>query len=170
MNLDDLITLILFLIFIAAPFLKGKKKKKVEKPAKSKQRKFSVLGKIREALKEAAREMAVQVDQAGKKSENHTFWDEIDDRDDADFYSGDTDAPALEQSLPANEKPPFVSKPTRIPETRDSAPLTRAPSGHGAIQDGSFRPGPGQLSARARGLQNAVIWSEILGKPVAFRD
>ena len=64
MDFGDFITLILFLIFIVSPFLK---RKKAQKPGKSKQSGFSVLGKIREALKEAVREMEAQAEQARKK-------------------------------------------------------------------------------------------------------
>lgn len=64
MDFGDFITLILFLVFIVAPFLK---RKKAQKPGESKQSGFSILGKIREALREAAREMEAQAEQARKK-------------------------------------------------------------------------------------------------------
>ena len=110
----------LFLVFFLSPFLKIKKTKKAQKPGESKQSGFSVLGKIREALKEAAREMEAQVeqarkkelsgqnkrtrepkrspfDQAGEESINQTFWDEIDDRADSDFYPDGAKVQVLEQ-------------------------------------------------------------------------
>jgi len=196
MDFGDFITLILFLVFIVSPFLKIKK---TQKPGKSKQSGFSVLGKIRETLKEAAREMEAQIeqarkkeapgqkrpprelnerplDQAGKKSVKQTFWDEIDDREDVDFYSGDADAQVLE---PIDEKPLWGStkkepqrKATRGTEKRESKPLPLNAFGHNAMQASYPRASPRQLPARdrARGLQRAVIWSEILAKPVALKD
>lgn len=194
MDFGDFITLILFLVFIVSPFLK---RKKAQKPGESKQSGFSVLGKIGEALKEAVREMEAQAEQARKKgapgqkkhprelnespfeqardeSVNQTFWDEIDDREDVGFYSEDADAQVLESIY---EKPLLVStnkephrKAAKIPETRDSKPLTPNSFGHDTMQASCPRSGPRRLPARARGLRKAVIWSEILGKPVALKD
>ncbi len=200
MDFGDFITLILFLVFFLSPFLKIKKTKKAQKPGESKQSGFSVLGKIREALKEAAREMEAQVeqarkkelsgqnkrtrepkrspfDQAGEESINQTFWDEIDDRTDSDFYPDGAKVQVLEQIEPVNEKPLFIStkkephrKAAKIPETRHSKPATRKSFKHDAMQTPCPRSGPRRLPARARGLRKAVIWSEILGKPVALKD
>lgn len=174
MDFGDIITLILFLVFIVSPFLKRKKTNKAQESGKSKQSGFSVLGKIREALKEAAREMEAQ---AGEKSVNQTFWDKIDDRKELDFYPGDPDVQVLGQIEPVNEKPRFVStkkeprrKAAKIPETRGSRSLTQKSFGHDAMPTSCLRSGPRRLPARARGLQKAVIWKEILGKPVALRD
>lgn len=198
MDFGDFITLILFLVFIVAPFLK---RKKAQKPGESKQSGFSVLGKIREALKEAAREMeATQVEQARKKevpgqnnrlgalkerpldqsgdeSVNQTFWDEIDDREDVAFYPDNPDAQVRDPIDSVNEKILFVStkkephrKAAKRQETRNSKPLTLNSLGHDAMQASCPRSGPRRLPARARGLQKAVIWSEILGKPVALKD
>ncbi|WP_321495305.1 hypothetical protein [uncultured Desulfobacter sp.] len=200
MDFGDFITLILFIVFIVSPFLKRKKIKQAQKPVKSKQSGFSVLGKISQALKEAAREMEAQAeqarkkeatgkrnrlregnnrpfDQAGDESVNQTFWDKIDDRKDVDFSPEKTNANVLAQIEPVNEKPLFMSakkephrKAPKIPETRDSKPTTLKHVGHGAMQIACPRKGHRHLPARVRGLQKAVIWSEILGKPVALRD
>jgi hypothetical protein len=199
MDFGDFITLILFLVFVVSPFLK---RKKTQKPGKSKQSGFSVLGKIRETLKEAAREMEAQIEQArkkeapgqkrpprelnerpleqaGKKSVKQTFWDEIDDREDVDFYFDDADAQVLEPIKSVNEEPLFVStkkeihrKASRRTEKRESKPLPLNAFGHNAMQASYPRARPRQLPARdrARGLQRAVIWSEILAKPVALKD
>jgi hypothetical protein len=192
MNFDDIITLFLFLVFTVSLFLKKRKTKKAQKPSKSKQSGFSVLGKLSQTLQEAVREIKAQAEQArkkegsgqgnrlgalknrpldlaGEKSVNQTFWDEIDDRDDAD-------APALEQIEPVNKKTPFVStkqdprrRALRMPEAKEATHLTLNAFGHDAMPESPPRPGPGQLP-RARGLQKAVIWSEILGKPVALKN
>jgi hypothetical protein len=190
MDFGDVITLILFLIFIGAPLLK---RKKAQKPGKSKQSGFSVLGKISEAIREAAREMEAQADQARKKealrqnkppfdrtgeaSVNQTFWDKIDDRKEFDFYPEEPGVRVLEQIEAVNEKTLLVSakkeprrKPAKIPETRVSKALARNSCGHDAMQARCHRPAPRRLPARARGLRKAVVWSEILGKPVALKD
>ena len=195
MDFGDFITLILFLVFIFAPFLKRKKNEKAQKPDKSKQSGFSLFGKLNEVLKEAAREIQAQAEQARKKEAsgqrrhprelnensfeqggedavNQTFWDEIDDRDDVDFYPENADVQVIKPIESVNENTLFVSrkkephrKAAKIPETRGSKSLR-----HDAIQTSCLRAGPRRLPARARGLRKAVIWSEILGKPVALKD
>lgn len=207
MDFGDFIAFILFLVFVLSPFLKRKKIKQSQNrgesnQAESKPSRFSVLGKIRQALEEAAREMEAQAeqarkksatgkrnrsremknptfDQAGDESVNQTFWDKIDDRQDVDFDPQETSPKVLEQIKPVNEKPLFMSakkephrKAPKIPETRDSKSASIEPlRRHGAMQTGCPRTGPRRhLPARARGLQKAVIWSEILGKPVGLRD
>jgi len=195
MDFRDFITLILFLVFIFAPFLKRKKNKNAQKPDKSKQSGFSVLGKIREALKEAALEMQAQAEQARKKEAagqrrhprelnenpfdqvgenavNQTFWDEIDDREDVGFYPENADAQVIEPLEPVNEKPLCVSTKKEPHRKAAKIPEARGPTffGHDAIQTSCLRAGPRRLPARTRGLRKAVIWSEILGKPVALRD
>ncbi len=190
MDFGDVITLILFLIFIGAPLLK---RKKAQKPGKSKQSGFSVLRKISEAIREAAREMEAQaeqarkkeasrqnkppVDQTGEASVNQTFWDKIDDRKEFDFYPEEPGVRVLEQIEAVNEKTLLVSvkkeprrKPAKIPETRISKAPARNSCGHEAMQARCPMPATRRLPARARGLRKAVIWSEILGKPVALRD
>ncbi|EIM62162.1 hypothetical protein DespoDRAFT_00116 [Desulfobacter postgatei 2ac9] len=190
MDFGDVITLILFLIFIGAPLLK---RKKAQKPGKSKQSGFSVLGKISEAIREAAREMEAQAEQARKKeasrqnkppfdrtgeaSVNQTFWDKIDDRKEFDFYPEEPGVRVLKQIEAVNEKTLLVSakkeprrKAAKIPETRVSKASARNSSGHDATPARCHKSGPRRLPARVRGLRKAVIWSEILGKPVALKD
>ncbi len=163
MDFGDIITLILFLVFIVSPFLKRKKTNKAGKPAKSKQSGFSVLGKLKEVLKEAAREMEAQAEQARKKE-----------------ASGQSNRLREPQSRPVDQageesvsqtlKKEPRRKAAKIPETRGSRSLTQKSFGHDAMPTTCLRSGPRRLPARARGLQKAVIWKEILGKPVALRD
>jgi len=195
MDFSDFITLILFFVFIFAPLLKRSKKKTVRASDKSKKSGFSVLGKLNDVLKEAAREMQAQAEQARKKEAfgrtkssrdlnaspfdqtgedvvDQTFWDEIDDREDVDFYPENLDvqvqAPielVTEQSPLITTQREFHRKAVRRRDARGAKPL-RPDAGPTSC------PGAGRrrLPARARGLQKAVIWSEILGKPVALKD
>ncbi len=198
MDFGDIISFILFLIFIAAPFLNRKKAKNTQTSDKPKQSVFSVLGKMRQFLKEAAREMETQAEQARKKEASgqnkhprelhespfgqagqdaaaQTFWDQIDDREDVDFYSGDPEAQVLEPIEPVHEKSLLASpkkeprkKSANIPKTRHSKPVPRTSFGHDTMQPSYPVSCPKRFLARS--LQKAVIWSEILGKPVALRD
>jgi hypothetical protein len=195
MDFSDFITLILFFVFIFAPLLKRSKKKTVRASDKSKKSGFSVLGKLNDVLKEAAREMQAQAeqsrkketsgrpkvsrdlnespfDQTGKDAVDQTFWDEIDDREEVDFYPENLDVQVKAPFEPVTEQPPLVStqkesrrKAVRRRETRDAKCLMPD-----AVQTSCHRAGRRRLPARARGLRKAVIWSEILGKPVALRD
>ena len=189
MDFGDFITLILFLVFVVSPFLKRKKAKKAGNQDKAKQSGFSILGKISDALKEAAREMEAQAEQARKKEaadqnaahgealEDQTFWDEVDDREEVDFDS-EGEAPWLQEHRePVHAAPVFASPSeasheiaSRTTDTRDSKPETLKSFGHDTLQTNCPKPGQRRLPAHARGLQKAVIWSEILGKPVALKD
>ena len=195
MDFSDFITLILFFVFIFAPLLKRFKKKTVSTSGKSKQSGFSVLGKLNDVLKEAAREMQAQAEQARKKEAsgrtkfprdlkdspfdrtkddalNQTFWDELDDRDEIDFYSEDIEVQVQEPSAPVNEQPPVVSrhKESRINGVGRQKITASKALGAGSVQSSCPRGGPRHLPAGPRGLQKAVIWSEILGKPVGLKD
>nr|WP_320190295.1 hypothetical protein [uncultured Desulfobacter sp.] len=191
MDFSDFITLILFFVFIFAPLFKRRKKVKVQKTGKSKPSGFDILGKIREALEEAARQAEQNrktetsgqsmhapgnhespFDRSGEDDLDQAFWDEIDDREDVDFYSGNADAQVLEPIEPAKEAPIFASqnkerhkKASNRPETRDAKNW-----GHNKRHRRCGRSGPERLPVGARGLRKAVVWSEILGKPVALKD
>jgi hypothetical protein len=194
MDFSDFITLILFFVFIFGPLLKRNKKKTVSTSGKSKPSGFSVMGKLNDVLKEAAREMQAQAEQARKKeasgganvsrgfnespfgqteenAADQTFWDEIDDRDDPDFYSEDLNAQVHEPVGPVTEQPPVVSiqeAPRKVAQRRN-AKVSKHFDRTG-VQTRHSRGGPRRLPARARGLQKAIIWSEILGKPVGLKD
>lgn len=187
MDFGDFLTLVFFLIFIVSPFLKRKKAGKKEGGA---QDGFSVLGKIRDALKEAAREMEAQArqkgaedqsghdsDQIGDMSERQSFWDDIDDRGNGDFYADDEVFQVREKVEPVQEKQLFVSvkkepleKKSRLPQRERLNIKSRDSFGQDAIQASCIRSGPKRLPTRPRALQRAVIWSEILGKPVALKN
>lgn len=169
MDFGDFITFIFFLFFIISPFFqrrKHKKRKKTGKSGKSKQRGFSVLGKLNEILKEAAREMEAQAQQAREKEApgqgRH--------RD-----AGHPEAPSLASVEPVKEKTHFVSakKAPGIPETMDAPSLNLHAFEHDDIQTTRPRSVSKQQVSKqqkVRALQKAVIWSEILGKPVGLRD
>nr|WP_319396999.1 hypothetical protein [uncultured Desulfobacter sp.] len=195
MDFSDFITLILFFVFIFAPLLKRFKKKTVSTSNTSKQSGFSVLGKLNDVLKEAAREMQAQAEQARKKEASgraqssrefnestfdrteddtlsQTFWDEIDDRDDEAFYAENLEGQIQEPIAPAAEQPHFVSRQKASPREGVGRQKTRAAKsyGPGAVQASCPRRGPRRLPVGPRGLQKAVVWSEILGKPVGLKD
>ncbi|MGD9824010.1 hypothetical protein [Desulfobacter sp.] len=163
MDFGDIITLILFLVFIVSPFLNRKKTNKAGKPAKSKQSGFSVLGKLKEVLKEAAREMEAQAEQARKKEAAGQSNRPLEPQSSS---GGQTGEKYVNQTLKKGPR----RKAAKIPETRGSRSLTQKSFGHDAMQTSCLRSGSRRLPARSRGLQKAVIWKEILGKPVALRD
>lgn len=195
MDFSDFITLILFFVFIFAPLLKRSKKKTVSAPNKSKKIGFSILGKLNDVIKEAAREMQAQAEQARKKEAsgepkssrnlnespfsqteedtvNQTFWDEIDDREDVDFYPENLDGQVEDPIAPVPEQPPVVFTQKKIRRNAGQRQEARAskPFEPRAVKKPRTRGRARRLPARARGLQRAVIWSEILGKPVGLKD
>nr|WP_319495490.1 hypothetical protein [uncultured Desulfobacter sp.] len=195
MDFSDFITLILFFVFIFAPLLKRFTKKTVGTSGQSKQSGFSVLGKLNDVLREAAREMQAQAEQARKKEASgrtkssrklnkspfdqteddvlsQTFWDEIDDRDDVDFYAENLEVQAQESIAPVKKQPVVLPSHKESRRKGVGRQQTRAskPFGAGSVQTSCLRGGPRRLPAGPRGLQKAVVWSEILGKPVALKD
>ncbi|MCG8549612.1 MAG: hypothetical protein MI799_04325 [Desulfobacterales bacterium] len=158
---------------------------------KSKQSGFDILGKIREALEEAARqaEQARKRDSAGQSMDSpggqesaydrpgeddpdQSFWDEMDNREDVDFYPESADAQVPEPIEPAKDAPVFISQNKESHRTAGNRPETRGAKdvGHTKRHRPCDRSGSERLPAGARGLRKAVVWSEILGKPIALRD
>ena len=171
MDTDTLITyILLFLFFVLPAILKRRKKKAAEKTkpvqASGKKTGFSGIGN---ALREFVKEMERQVQEA-KAAERQTsgtpdrgsVWDLLDDRepetetaerasvgrrtdlDDVVSPAPMTRATPVADSPPARTKRPPKPVPTCIPRVRTALP--------------------------ASALQQAVVWSEILGPPKALRQ
>ncbi len=208
MDFGDVISLIVFLIFIVSPFLK-RRKKKASGAGQSGRRRPSLFSQLGDALKDAARELEKQAELARKKEalkQGHspraregrqlardgekvpvqTFWDDIDDRESQDRNDADSHHPdKVTVQIRAGEKDPEsvnekrVIKPfkkeshrkaPRIPDIRETKGTSPSSSVKGVMGPACPRFNYRRLPAQTLGLQKAVIWSEILGRPVALRD
>lgn len=175
MDQETLINLVLvFFFLIITTLVRGlkarqqkkvlKKKKQVDKPSV-----FSFFHKIRDQIQESLQELEKQARQQQQKQKSETkssdpnFWDELTEEGlnreeaeasaskmetvDADVYSRDEDSARKKTSEPQVQKREIKTPPAREPLPRPTIhPYGRRPS-----------------------LRQAVVWGEILGKPVALR-
>ena len=167
MDFDTLITyILLFLFFVLPSILKRKGKKKNTAPRKKK-KKPSIFDRVGEKIQEFIRELERQAQEA-KKEQEGSVWDELDDRDEDmvpayeaggdDFRPHEPDEFFPEPESPGVSRPKRTAvpiKPAEKPDPRDMDPCPAVP----AVRAG--------LPAHA--LQQAVVWSEVLGPPIALR-
>lgn len=189
MDFDSIISLILLFLFFVFPSI-VKKWAKEKKPRPAKQAKAvkpsifqKIAGQIRDQLKELERQA-----QMAKHQEQGTVWDELDDREIRSIDEGLDESPAEEsfafdgaldfEQTDAGGVEPF--KEPQVPRHFDPArpfvqPEKKLPglemektSSLGKVSAPAFAVAAEKVSAHE--LRQAVIWSEILAKPVALRD
>ena len=175
MELETLINLfLLFIFFVGSAIVRRIQERKkrlaaAPKPAKKKKSLIRIpfLDKIREQLRQAAEELERQAKLAKQEQEgklDQTVWDDLaeaepDQADQAPWMVTQDYAPEqYDPEFDFEEKP----KPEEAPvmaAVKEKEPLeVRVPE---------TEPGrPAQVHTR---LQQAVIWSEILAKPVSLR-
>ncbi|WDP90616.1 MAG: hypothetical protein HUN04_13295 [Desulfobacter sp.] len=172
MEFDDLITLILFLAFFVLPSILrglGKKKKKPVRPKKAKKKRFPLFGKLGEALREFSRELERQALEAKRKAEaekSGRVWEEMAEEEIEIVLPEDRPA-----TVPAEKRAaePYIAEPVASPRKKPAKPASApAAAGPGAAAIEGLPTFQGALPRNP--LQQAVVWSEILGKPVALRD
>ncbi|WP_022665766.1 hypothetical protein [Desulfospira joergensenii] len=175
MDFDTLINIIILFLFLALPSIVRRrlakkkmkagpeKKKKVKKPGL-----FSLFGKISDQLQEFRRELERQAG-AQKQKSGETIWDDLAEpplEDPGQNRVRPQEAPFDPREPVEDEADAFVAA------GREAKKRERSPE-PGSIQQ-DLRParpsclGPGQV--RSCRLRRAVIWAEILDKPVALRD
>lgn len=156
---------------------------------------WSVLSKIRAKRKAASK--AKPPDKAGLVTKLHAFFDDIQKRIEQQAKQGDKDSTGWEQLLGRSktersqtdyeeesledlileyDEPPAVRKEPPAPPPRRAVlrrpdPIKRVPSDTG-MQPGldAQKPTSTRMFTDRSELHRAVIWSEILGPPVALKD
>ena len=174
-----------------------KAEQKLEAKAKAvKKKKSNLFDRLGEAIREAVRELENQAKEAKRKQqqegqgkEKDSVWDLFDDR------RADAEAPPArarkadvpEPMAPASDEEAATEArpgwPTSDPQPRSfdpdhpfAAPRKTPPKPERRARDitPSLRKPPAPLPVQAalpsHALQQAVVWSEILGKPKALRD
>ncbi len=176
MDFDSIITVIFLIIFFLLPSIlkqvQARKKKTVapKTTPKKKKTKLSVFGRIGDQIREFVQELerqAQQQEKAAKKPD--TLWDELEEDQelhpglemtgedvDADMDTGEFPSPASQKEVP----PEKTACPAEKIRYRREEPCAEKPMRH-LRNRYCFKSDP---------LQNAVIWSEILSKPIALRD
>lgn len=161
MDFDSIITIILILLFFVFPSILKQlaQKKKTEKEAPQRVTKLSLF----ERLGEQIREYALTIEKQGQKQPEQV-WEEL----------------AEEQESPAQYEQAYEPDPD--PEERDfepyARPLVRKEPEKPVVTPKKFPPAAQdalpcfaslQREPSSLELQQAVIWAEILAKPIALR-
>ncbi len=170
MDFDSLVTIVFIIVFFILPSIFKQiraKKRKAETPKKA-ERKPSFFSRISSQIQDFVQELEQQVqEQRQAQKEADTVWDTFEEKEtlpprvdsvdnDADFYEPEPVVYKKSTPLPVVEKP--VEKVT--PKGQKLFPEDKK----------AVTPALSQYSFRSNPLQNAIIWSEILGKPIALRD
>jgi hypothetical protein len=175
MDFDSIITIILILLFFTFPtILKQLSRKKKTSAAPKKAGKLSLFGKLGEKIREFAKEIEKQA--KGKKPGQG--WEELaddgetariyEDPFDPDGYADDAyadDGYADDESFDPMSEPSViaaVSDKEKKPVSKSERPLPGSDRSSGSAY--------GQRQLSPHRLQQAIIWSEILSKPVALRQ
>lgn len=171
MDLDALINIILLCIFLVISALarrqKAKKQAKAVKPVKPRKKsRFAFIENIREQLRQYAEELERQARQQKREAEPD-FWTELareESVEQADSQA-DSDIEIAPRPIPV----PDAQQPdTPCPATKSLKHRKRrmACERISRFQDKECPRSP----VADIPLRQAVIWSEIIGKPVALRD
>lgn len=190
MDLDTFINLVLLFLFFMGTILikrvQKKKRKKAAKPVPAPKKKgktkirIPFFSRIRDQLQEAVKEMQHQAEQARKQQEEKekTLWDEL-----AEEGSGPTrpaTAKPLETATGTKEDHLFKEtyKPEKweperafeqVPQPKAISPARASGRVPGPKIGGAETVQPAPLPVSRPPLQQAVIWAEILGKPVSMK-
>jgi hypothetical protein len=178
MDFDSIIPLLMFIVFFGLPaiFKKIQGKKSSGKAAHAKKAKSSFFGRIGEKIQDAIRE-ADQQKQQGKPipspdpvREPDSLWEILAEKEEAqdnsyiyayeeEEHKPDWDETAVSDWKVESEKPEELEE-TVLEEEKPLAMIKPAPVCYLSGQYG--------LNSSLQ-LRQAVVWSEILGKPVSLR-
>jgi hypothetical protein len=179
MDFDSIITFLFIIGFFILPGIlkqiKAKKKKSVT--PKNPQKPPSIFDRIGEKIQQFVRELEQQaLKQKQTDNKQGSDWDRFEEDEilsqdfeavdqEEDFTGPEFEIPAVtieEDQIPAS--PVAVKKPEEDMEKQDiKEPLF----GEGVAR---HHPVAAQYVFKSNPLQNAVIWSEILGKPVGLKN
>lgn len=181
MDFDSIISFLLILLFFVAPTLlkRFSQKKKTDVPSRAgtttteKAKKISLFERLGDQL----REYAQTLEQEAKKNppSPEDIWAHLADEQElppsqADPFEGGGDTPGY-GAEPMAEPPVFAAAsmmPGKMMPGKKAVPKPeRKRSRCDSLGSGSFRP-PRRSSCHQ--LQQAIVWSEILSKPVALRQ
>ena len=177
MDFDSIISVLLILLFFIFPTLLkrfNKKKNTAETSPAGKARKLSLFERLGEQIREYAQALEQEAQKGKQPREN--IWDHLADEDEfqtihedsfeeADSQAYRTESLAAESAVPAAD--------SAIQENRRKRSVPKSEK-HGQKQGPDCDPSwPGthrQPKLSSCQLQQAIIWSEILSKPVALRQ
>ncbi len=183
MDFDSFITFILILLFFVGPTILKQWQKKQQKSSSGSQKDTGpkkskgLFGKIGDQIRQFIKDLEEQALEAKRKAEQdqgqQTAWDDLREPGESGEY--DTDFP--ESPYPESPyressdevEPPYYQE-TEIKEEPIPEPVHVEPATV-LSNESNYRKTPSSVGQfRSNQLQNAVIWSEILSKPIALRE
>jgi len=170
MDFDSIITIILILLFFTFPtILKQLNRKKKTGAAPDKVKKPSLFGKLGNKI----REFAEEIEKQAQERKQGQGWEELeDDREMVKTYEDPFDPDAYEDDGYQNDEilepmpEPSISMAVSDKPEKSGLKSEKPSSGWEHCSGNSY----GQTRLSSSRLQQAVIWSEILSKPVALRQ
>ena len=163
MDFESIISFaLLFLFFIVPSVLKrmGKNKKSASPSAFPAKKKTSFLGKLGEQIQAFMRDLEEQAQKA-KQEQEGSAWDHLDDGAD------------IGEPLPSSDA--YFEAESHLAEEPEFSPVSQAKINKNDLKPEEKMPIQPMCLAKVQGklpnhaLQQAVVWSEVLGKPVALR-
>jgi hypothetical protein len=199
MDFDSIVTFLFIIAFFVLPSIlkQVQARKKKAAPKQKAGKKPSILGKLGDRIREFILEIERQAREQNQERKQArpaqpSLWETLREEDervplereersrDADFgelptvYQKKTDqakiGPEFEEPFRSQKEVQPAGVPLRKAQPRQDQRRKVQPAGQGPFMRQT--PGsPGQAwRFRSRPLQNAVVWSEILSKPLALRD
>jgi hypothetical protein len=165
MDFDSIITfLFIFAFFVLPSILKQIKarKKKAPQPKKVK-KKLSIFGRLGDRIRQFIRDLEKQAQlQRQAAGDQVTVWEELSEDEEEVSPSYER----LDEDADFSKPEPVVFKPPVKKRRQRQKPMKKSSVAGMALQtsvSGTYR-------FKSNPLQNAVIWSEILSKPLALKD
>ncbi len=188
MDFDTLIIYVLLFFFFVLPSILKRKGKKKKTAAPQKKKNPSIFDKLGEGIQTFVRELEKQAMEAKKEQgqKDGSVWDQLDDSDapfetredfvrEQDEEWDENEEEMIPEYRPSDPDPrfydpehPFV-KPSKTPVPRFEEKQYPVPPPVPEETSRDTIPGI-RANIPAHALQQAVVWSEVLGKPVALRE
>ncbi|MDA3788638.1 MAG: hypothetical protein PF503_09115 [Desulfobacula sp.] len=169
MDFDSIISFLLIILFFAFPallkrFNKRKKNTAISNPAE-KARKLSLFEKLGDQIRQYAENLEQEAAKGKQPRETQeNIWDQL--AGEEDFQ--DTYEASPEEAFVPVVQPP-VSAADLVMPVKEKVRPAPTPEKQVFVQQPSLTTIFGQPKFSSNQLQQAVIWSEILSKPIALR-
>jgi len=164
MDFDSIVTFLFIIAFFILPSIFKKvmaRKKKPVTPKKVKM-KLSIFDRIREQIQQFVKELEEQAKQQKKETrDNKTVWETLGE---------DEESPPVVESVGDNadltDPGPKVFPPRAKKRIQHRKRIQKPCTDEQVLQRSMYE----SCRFKSNPLQNAIIWSEILSKPLALRD
>ncbi len=166
MDFDSIISFLLIILFFAFPaILKRFNKKTPASTPGGKAKKLSLFEKLGEQIRQYAENLEQEAEKGKQPRETQeNIWDQLAEEEDFQDIHGKFPE---EKLAPVAEPPVFTAD--RVMPVKEKERPAPKPEKQVFVQSPSLTTVFGQPKFSVNQLQQAVIWSEILSKPIALR-